>query len=45
MKHSVLVIGLGRFGSAAALELTSLGHEVLAIDSDEAHRQRARAAT
>lgn len=36
MKHSVLVIGLGRFGSAAAHELTTLGHEVLAIDSDEA---------
>ena len=32
MKHSVLVIGLGRFGSAAANELASLGHEVLAID-------------
>jgi len=36
MKHSVLVIGLGRFGSAAALELMQLGHEVMAIDSDEA---------
>ncbi len=36
MKHSVLVIGLGRFGSAAALELMSLGHEVMAIDKDEA---------
>jgi trk system potassium uptake protein TrkA len=36
MKHSVLVIGLGRFGTAAARELMSLGHEVLAIDSDEA---------
>jgi trk system potassium uptake protein TrkA len=36
MKHSVLVIGLGRFGSAAALELIALGHEVLAIDRDEA---------
>ncbi|TFG68314.1 MAG: TrkA family potassium uptake protein [Thermomicrobiales bacterium] len=35
MKHSVLVIGLGRFGSAAALELMSLGHEVLVIDKDE----------
>ena len=35
MKHSVLVIGLGRFGSAAAHELVALGHEVLAIDSDE----------
>jgi len=35
MAHSVLVIGLGRFGSAAALELVKLGHEVLAIDSEE----------
>jgi trk system potassium uptake protein TrkA len=36
MKASVLVIGLGRFGSAAARELMALGHEVLAVDSDEA---------
>lgn len=35
MAHSVLVIGLGRFGSAAALELAKLGHEVMAIDSHE----------
>jgi trk system potassium uptake protein TrkA len=35
MKHSVIVIGLGRFGTAAALELMQLGHEVLAIDADE----------
>jgi trk system potassium uptake protein TrkA len=32
MKHSVLVIGLGRFGSAAAREMMALGHEVLASD-------------
>lgn len=36
MKHQVIVIGLGRFGSAAARELHKLGHEVLAIDRDEA---------
>ena len=36
MKHSVLVIGLGRFGMAAARELMALGHEVLAIDTSEA---------
>ena len=36
MKHSVVVIGLGRFGSAAARELMELGHEVLAIDDSEA---------
>lgn len=32
----VLVVGLGRFGSAVALELEALGHEVLAIDASEA---------
>ncbi|MEX1170911.1 MAG: TrkA family potassium uptake protein [Chloroflexota bacterium] len=36
MKHSILVIGLGRFGMAAARELMALGHEVLAIDASEA---------
>lgn len=36
MKTSILVVGLGRFGSAAALELERLGHEVLAIDRSEA---------
>jgi trk/ktr system potassium uptake protein len=35
MKHSVLVIGLGRFGTAAALELMRLGHDILAVDRDE----------
>ena len=35
MKQSVLVIGLGRFGSSAARELMALGHEVLAVDRDE----------
>lgn len=30
------VIGLGRFGRAIAEELYNMGHEVLAIDSDEA---------
>lgn len=32
----VLLIGLGRFGSAAAAELDVLGREVLAVDSDAA---------
>lgn len=36
MKHPVLVIGLGRFGTAAARELMTLDHEVLAIDTDMA---------
>jgi trk system potassium uptake protein TrkA len=34
-RQQVLVIGLGRFGSAVARELERLGHEVLAIDVDE----------
>lgn len=34
-REQVLVIGLGRFGSAVALELERLGHEVLAIDRSE----------
>jgi trk system potassium uptake protein TrkA len=33
--QQVAVLGLGRFGSAVARELTRLGHEVLAIDTDE----------
>lgn len=36
MKSSILVIGLGRFGAAAARELERLGNEVLAIDRNEA---------
>ena len=28
------VIGLGRFGSAASLELMKLGHSVLGVDTD-----------
>ncbi len=32
---SFIVIGLGRFGSALAVELFRLGNEVLAIDADE----------
>lgn len=35
MKSSIVVIGLGRFGSAAARELMRLGHDVLAVDRDE----------
>jgi trk system potassium uptake protein TrkA len=33
--EQVMVIGLGRFGSAVARELERLGHEVLAIDRNE----------
>lgn len=36
MKQHVAVVGLGRFGSAVAVELVHLGHEVLGIDSNMA---------
>ncbi len=32
---SVVVIGLGRFGSAVAKALVAMGHDVLAMDADE----------
>lgn len=35
MKEQVIVVGLGRFGSAVAREIEALGHEVLAIDRGE----------
>jgi trk system potassium uptake protein TrkA len=35
MKKQVVVIGLGRFGSNVARTLYQLGHDVMAIDSDE----------
>ena len=34
MKH-ILLIGLGRFGRHIALQLNKLGHEVMAVDSNE----------
>jgi len=34
-REQVMVIGLGRFGSALARELERLGHEVLAVDRSE----------
>ncbi len=34
-RQQVLVIGLGRFGSAVARELERLGHEVMAVDASE----------
>ena len=40
-----VVIGLGRFGSAVATELSSLGHEVLAVDEREDHVQMESIAT
>ena len=39
MKKQVAVIGLGRFGSSLAATLHEAGHEVLAIDKDEARVQ------
>jgi trk system potassium uptake protein TrkA len=35
MGEQVIVVGLGRFGSAVARELHRLGHEVLAVDASE----------
>ena len=35
MKRQVVVIGLGRFGVSLACTLCDLGHDVLAIDTDE----------
>ena len=35
-----VVIGLGRFGTAVATELSSLGHEVLALDGSEENVQK-----
>jgi len=35
MKKQFAVIGLGRFGGSISKTLTELGHEVLAIDTDE----------
>ncbi|TWT05248.1 TrkA family potassium uptake protein [Planococcus sp. CPCC 101016] len=34
MKKQIVVIGLGRFGSSVCRELHTLGHEVMAIDTD-----------
>jgi trk system potassium uptake protein TrkA len=39
-KKLFAVIGLGRFGTSVAITLQNLGHEVLAIDSDEEQVQK-----
>lgn len=39
MKKQILVVGLGRFGVTLATSLSAMGHEVLAIDSDEKNVQ------
>lgn len=33
-QHDVLIVGLGRFGAAAAIELNRLGHRVTALEKD-----------
>lgn len=38
--ETFVIIGLGRFGSAVAEELSDLGHQVLAIDTDQDAVQR-----
>lgn len=40
MKQQVVVVGLGRFGSAVATELVKFGHDVLGIDNDMSAVQR-----
>ena len=40
VKKQFAVIGLGRFGTSVAVTLQQLGHEVLAIDSDEDQVQK-----
>ena len=32
---SILLIGLGRFGRHIAIKLNEMGHEIMAIDTDE----------
>ena len=39
MKRQVVVIGLGRFGLAVTRKLYNMGHDVLAMDKDEARVQ------
>lgn len=39
-EEEVLVIGLGRFGAAAALELQRLGHRVTAVERDMARAEK-----
>ena len=39
MKKQVCVIGLGRFGATVAKELYQAGHDILALDIDEAKIQ------
>lgn len=38
-EHDVLIVGLGRFGGAAAIELNRLGHRVTALEKDPARAE------
>ncbi len=40
MKKQVVVLGLGRMGTSLATTLSSLGHDVLALDNDEKNVQK-----
>ena len=40
MRKQILVIGLGRMGQSLASTLSSIGHEVMALDPDESLVQR-----
>lgn len=35
MKKQIIIVGLGRFGTSVALNLSKQGHDILAIDSSE----------
>ena len=41
MEKQILLIGLGRFGKHIATELYALGHQVMAVDEDEARMNEA----
>ncbi len=40
MRKQFAVFGLGRFGTSVAMTLTNMGHEVLAVDSNEVRVQQ-----
>ncbi len=41
MKKQIIVIGLGRFGVSLAANASLMGHDVLALDTDEQKVQNA----
>ena len=40
--QQIAIIGLGRFGSSVAYTLYQMGHDVLALETDEEQRGRAK---